>query len=108
MGNILVRTNNDIKRAVKMWCNDPVAAEKKYGHISDWDVSRVTKMKKLFENCYDFNDDIGRWDVSNVITMQNMFTRSNFNRDIGKWNVSNVTNMAKMFFDATSFTPLKI
>merc|ERR1712185_211216 len=38
----LIRHDGDIYQAVEEWCSDPEAAEEKYGHISDWDVSHVT------------------------------------------------------------------
>jgi len=47
LGN-LVRTNNDIRDAVNAWFRDKVAAMQRYGDISEWDVSRVTDMSKLF------------------------------------------------------------
>ena len=52
----------------------------KYGEISNWDTSRVTNMKNIF----------------NVI-----FPTTSFNQPLN-WNVSNVTNMSGMF-KATSF-----
>ena len=41
------RTDEDMRYermrgAVKDWCDDPVAAEAKFGHISNWDTSRIT------------------------------------------------------------------
>ena len=54
----LVRTDDDIKPAVNLWCSDRAAAELKYGHISQWDTSAVTNMLDLFRDMTDFNDDI--------------------------------------------------
>ena len=100
----LRRTNQDILQAVNLWCRDPVAAEDQYGHISQWDTSRVTYMSGLFMSCINFNDDISGWDVSNVTHMQGMFWFAQaFNQDIGRWNVSNVTNMSQMFWAAQAF-----
>ena len=45
----LVRTDADIRAAVHLWCSDRAAAERKYGHISQWDTSEVTITK---ENCF--------------------------------------------------------
>ena len=45
----LKRTDGDIKVAVDLWCFNRAAAEHRYGHISEWDVSSVTDMSKLFE-----------------------------------------------------------
>ena len=40
--------NETIRNAVEEWLDNSKKAEKKYGHISDWDVSNVTDMNKLF------------------------------------------------------------
>ena len=66
------------------------------GDISNWNVSKVTSMKEMFEYSM-FNGDISNWDVSNVTDMFGMFYQSKFNSDISKWDVSNVTNMRSMF-----------
>ena len=50
------RNDDDIHIAVDAWCDNPVAAEVKYGHISKWDTSRVTTMKELFYEERDFNE----------------------------------------------------
>ena len=120
------RTNADIHTAVRAWCGewkpgdphqpgavrasvctrpgDPVEAEATYGHISDWDVSQVTDMNKLFYQFGDFNENISLWDVGNVTNMMNMFHGAKrFNQDLSRWQVGNVTNMYAMFCDARSF-----
>ena len=71
---------------------------KSVGDISKWDVSNVTNMLRMFYNCRSFNQDISSWDVSNVTNMCYMFYDcKNFNQDIHDWDVSNVTNMRSMF-----------
>jgi surface protein len=114
----LRRANKDIRAAVDLWCTDRAAALKRYGHISDWDVSSVTNMNALFRGIgpYDrmedrfrgkdlFNDDISRWDVSNVTDMANMFACAGaFNQPIGCWDVSKVTSMPYMFSQARAFS----
>jgi surface protein len=111
------RTDDDIRVAADLWCFDRAAAEERYGHISDWDVSSVTDMSSLFqgedvlEPMEDrfrgkdlFNDDISRWDVSNVTCMCYMFAGAeSFNQPVGDWDVSKVTNMGGMFKGAHSF-----
>ena len=102
--NKLSRSDGDIRDAVKLWCSDPAAAEAKYGHISQWDVSHVTDMSMVFKNAHNFNMPLGRWDVSNVTNMYGMFSGAvSFNQPIGNWDVSNVTNMRDMFLGAESF-----
>jgi len=72
--------------------------------ISNWDVSNVTNMTRMFKTCRYFNQDLSSWDVSSVTTMYRMFLdASNFNGDISSWDVSSVTNMKGMFRDASSF-----
>ena len=100
----IFKTNEELKEAVTIWCSNKDECLKKYGHISNWDVSLITDMKKLFYVKKDFNDDISRWNVSNVTNMRNMFDRAyNFNQPLNNWNVSNVTYMNGMFKEAKSF-----
>jgi len=40
--------NETLRAAVKEWLDDEIQAEEKYGHISKWDVSEVTNMRRLF------------------------------------------------------------
>ena len=111
----LVRTDADIKVAVRAWANPATraAAEITYGHISDWETSQVTNMEKLFNgdtdfggdaNMQSFNDDISRWDTSNVTTMDFTFCYAHaFNGDLSRWDTSDVTTMAGMFGCAHTF-----
>ena len=72
--------------------------------ISEWDVSNVTNMRSMFEECYEFNSDLSKWNVSKVKDMHAMFfSCENFNSDLSKWNVSNVEDMEDMFFDCKKF-----
>ena len=74
------------------------------GDISEWDVSNVTNMKRMFLYVKKFNQDISKWDVSNVTNMSYMFFgATSFNQDISSWDVSNVIDMYGMFYGATSF-----
>jgi hypothetical protein len=92
--NKLSRWNGDIKVAVNLWCSDPAAAEERYGHISKWDVSRVTSMEGLFRWRQRFNEDVSAWDVSNVTTMRSMFYAAYaFNQPLADWDVSKVEDM---------------
>jgi surface protein len=71
--------------------------------ISKWDMSNVTDMSGMFENCT-MNEDISGWNTSSCTNMKNMFkNNTTFNQPIGSWNVSNVINMDEMFRDAVSF-----
>jgi len=97
-------TDDGFKKAVKEYVQDTAAAEAKYGHISTWDTSGVTKMDYLFCYADQFNEDISKWDTSNVVDMSGMFDNAKkFNQDISGWDVSKVTNMYAMFTYASTF-----
>ena len=79
----------------------------KYGKISEWDVSRVTDMSKLFSEVSDgsgstatmedWNDDLSKWNVGKVTNMYGMFMNClKFNSDLSKWNVGSVVYEIKM------------
>ena len=80
--------------------------------MSDWDVSDITSMRKLFGG-YDedararvhFNEDLSRWDVSRVTTMEAAFRGATAftGAGIGCWDVSRVTSMWATFARATAF-----
>jgi surface protein len=46
-----------------------------------------------------FNGDISQWNVSNVTNMYRMFEGSKFNGDISEWDVKNVKNMHYIFLE---------
>ena len=68
------------------------------------DLSTVTNLSRMFNNCIIMDDTIGHWNTANVTDMYSMFMgATNFNQDISGWNTANVTNMAYMFQGATNF-----
>ena len=94
----------ELQKAINMWVDDIDAGRVKYGNISNWDVSKVTDMSRVFFKATNFDSNINNWDVSNVTDMGGMFYHASaFNQDIGTWDVSNVTNMVFMFQSATNF-----
>ena len=69
------------------------------GDISKWDVSSVTDMSFMFCDCCSFNQNISDWDVSNVTNMSSMFYYcKKFNQDLSRWDVLNVTNKLGIFY----------
>ena len=48
-------SNKELKDAVKLWNDNKDKCIEKYGHISDWDTSKITDMSHLFELFMDFN-----------------------------------------------------
>ena len=101
-------TNDTLRRAVKDYLAGGARKERirdKYGEISNWDVSSVTTMYKMFWFATSsFNQPLNNWNVSKVTNMREMFYgASSFNQPLNKWNVSNVRNMYGMFDHTISF-----
>jgi surface protein len=74
--------------------------------VRDWNISTVTDISGIFQNCTLFNQDISKWDTRNVLFMNAAFQNArNFNANISFWNVSGVINwpMTSIFDGATSF-----
>ena len=72
--------------------------------LNNWDVSKVTDMRQIFNGAKKFNGKLDTWDTSHVITMRKLFMNATaFDQDISAWNVSNVTSMSYMFNGALSF-----
>ena len=60
-------------------------------NLRDWDVSRVTTMKRMFYRASAFNGNIEGWDTSKVTNMDQMFYKASaFNRDLSGWNIAQV------------------
>ncbi len=75
-----------------------------YGRFSEWDVSRITNMSRLFSGISEFNEPLNSWNVSQVTNMEGMFDYcTSFNQPLSSWNVENVTNMKEMFAECQSF-----
>ncbi len=68
------------------------------------DLSKVTNLYSMFEDCQVLNFNVSNWDVSNITSIGKMFKGATaFNQDLSSWNVSKVTNFHFMFQDATAF-----
>jgi hypothetical protein len=99
--NETIRT--EVERCVK---------EGTMGELSQWDVSQVTDMSKLFSDISELEEvdftgweevDFSGWDVSNVTNMSLMFAGCfSFNRPL-VWNTGKVTEMSGMFAGCTRF-----
>ena len=97
-------TTLELQIAVNAWGKNKKDALEKYGHISEWNTSKITNMRELFSGKISFSEDLSKWDVSNVTDMSYMFdTMYEFNCDLSLWDVSSVTNMCHMFFDVPKF-----
>ena len=102
-----LESRNILKRAVDACLNVlPVSncSTVGYGAFDEWDVARITDMRRIFYFRKFFNADLSKWDVSNVANMQHMFYHaSSFNADLSNWDVSKVRNMDNMFQLASRF-----
>lgn len=90
------------------------------GSVSNWNVSGVTNMYRMFIGCCKFNNTgtsgssnntMGTWDTSNVTTMQQMFAWCpSFNQSLDQnWNVNKVTSFEAMFLSCRNFNrPLNL
>ena len=89
--------------------------ETQYGIISDWDVTHVRSMKKLFANniygfsTRTFNSDLSKWTTTRVTNMAEMFDMQNgppisvFNSMLTNFDTSKVTTMHAMFRSTNKF-----
>jgi surface protein len=66
-------TDENFQQAIALWFENKEECQFRFGHISDWNTSRVTNMERAFYSRWNFNEDIGRWNVSNVTDMESMF-----------------------------------
>ena len=59
---------------------------KDFSGIENWDVSHVTKMNHMFEDCENFNQPLDKWDVKAVKDMHWMFNGAkSFDQDLSVW-----------------------
>jgi surface protein len=72
-------TDENFKQAIHMWFENEEECRWRFGHISDWNTSRVTDMNRAFYSRQTFNQNISRWNVRNVTDMSEMFLHSNRN-----------------------------
>ena len=66
----------ELKDAINLWCINEKLALETYGHISEWNTSKITDMSKLFQEKYNFDGDLSNWDVSNVTNINSMFDKN--------------------------------
>jgi len=76
-----------------------------YHDLSEWDVSNLISMRRMFREAACFNQNLATtWNMSYVFDMSDIFREaSSFNQDISGWNVAKVTNMSGMFNSAIIF-----
>ena len=82
-------SDETIGLAVSAWLVDEAQATISYGHISDWNVSKVSNFDNLFLNAHHFNADLNSWDTSRATRMKKMFQNTlAFNGNLGSWDTS--------------------
>lgn len=68
--------------------------------LENLDMSEVTDMSKMFENCYYLSDlDLSCWTISKVTNLSKIFRNCSLltNLTLGDWNTSMVTDMSGVF-----------
>ena len=83
-------------------------------NITSWDLTKlpivgthVTQpvLRKVFQGCTSFNQNISSWNTANITDMSYWFTRTLFDQPIGVWNTANVTDMSFMFGSNNTAVP---
>jgi surface protein len=77
-------------------------------NVGGWNTSNITNFSYAFGNCGVFNNggspDINNWNTSSATTLAALFQNClNFNQPVGNWNTSNVTDMGSTFYGCTPF-----
>jgi surface protein len=54
---------------IALWFENELKCHWMFGHISNWNTTRITSMEMAFYTKKTFQEDISRWDVSNVTKM---------------------------------------
>jgi hypothetical protein len=112
----------ELQAAVELWNENKQAALSLYGHISDWDVRKITDMKGLFcafdaaaaaeaeaeaarvkaeEEAAEVAEEPQHDNDEDSAPFCN--GTQEFNEDISRWNTSKVVDMSSMFAFASSF-----
>ena len=72
--------------------------------IGDWNITGLTDLYGMFQNKWQFNQNINNWNTVAVTRMNWLFQNATaFNQPLNQWNVENVRDMYAMFWDAASF-----
>ena len=68
------------------------------------DLSNVTSLEDMFNDCLAFNGNVNHWDVSNVEIFDEMFsTCVIFDQPLNGWNMISATSLSYMFYEAEAF-----
>jgi hypothetical protein len=73
--------------------------------ISAWNTSGLHRAGGIFEDCENFDADLGSWDVSEVISFNSAFRRAKTftGKGLEQWNVRSLEDATAMFLAASVF-----
>lgn len=94
--------NYSLRNAVKLWFENEERCIREYGHISNWNTSKVTDMSFLFHFRKTFNIELN-WDTSSLTNSMGMFYGCiKYNKPV-RFNMKNVYDASAMFFNCKEF-----
>ncbi|WP_298311467.1 BspA family leucine-rich repeat surface protein [uncultured Aquimarina sp.] len=72
--------------------------------MGSWDMSTIQSIESMFAGCSIFNEDIGAWTFTNLLTAEAAFEEAiTFNQDVSSWDFSQVQDIEELFSGASSF-----
>ena len=75
--------------------------------MEEWDVSRVTTMAGMFQNCGVTVLNLSGWTTTSINNISYMFSGSSLETlDVSGWDTSMVTTMKSMFYDCTGLVTI--
>jgi surface protein len=78
-------TDENFHDSIALWFTNEEECKWRFGHLCNWNTSRITNMSLAFFDRENFNEDISSWDVSNVTNMSSMFRGAiDFNGDLNQ------------------------
>ena len=113
LGSAGFSNRSQLRAALLLWheADEPARLQlaATWGRPGQWDVSKVTSMKGLFDGLFSLDEDVSAWNTSSVVDMSYMFRgASSFNQHLGSWDTSSVESMKYMFEQAAKFNkPLR-
>lgn len=98
-------SNEELRKLVE----DRIKKEGRNVDLNDIDTSKITDMTGIFKDL-SFNGNISNWNVSNVTNMSRMFYNNKklISIDLSKWDVSKVENIAFMFKNCSSLSKIQL
>ena len=77
-------------------------------NVSNWDVSKLSRMYHMFTNALSANPNVSKWKVSQVYNAEKMFAHSGIEKaDLSKWDFGIAKNYNDMFNYCSNLEYLK-